>query len=186
MERIEYKDILFEIADAVTMQDVLNQYGFPVKRARGRIPCPFHNGKNDNLGYSEHKFSCFVCGEHGNPISFVAKLYGETTSNAAQRIDQDFGLNMYGKKLSYADYKQIERKKEERKAKLDNAKKLEKSYVRLCDLNHALEKAIKCYIKENAKTQEVDKYLAALVNLKSDTERRLDSIWEEMQDGNRN
>ena len=73
------------------MEDVLQQYGFPTAR-NGRIPCPLHNGKDNNFSYKGQYFKCFVCGEGGTVIDFVMKLFGLNFRQAVLRINSDFHL----------------------------------------------------------------------------------------------
>lgn len=86
---------IFErVADMVTMRDVISQYVAPVNNESGRICCPLHNGQHKNLSYNEKVFNCFVCGEHGNAISFVAKLHNVSNFDALKMIDNDFKLGV--------------------------------------------------------------------------------------------
>ena len=69
----------------------MQQYGFPTAR-NGRIPCPLHNGKDNNFSYKGQYFKCFVCGEGGTVIDFVMKLFGLNFRQAVLRINSDFHL----------------------------------------------------------------------------------------------
>jgi hypothetical protein len=82
-----------QVKALVSMEDILRHYGFPTAR-RGRIPCPLHNGKDNNFSYRDGYFKCFVCGEHGSVIDFVMKLFGIDFKQAVIRIDSDFGLGL--------------------------------------------------------------------------------------------
>ena len=75
------------------MEDVLQQYGFPTAR-NGRIPCPLHNGKDNNFSYKDHYFKCFVCGRGGSVIDFVMELFGLTFPQACLRLNTDFHLGL--------------------------------------------------------------------------------------------
>ena len=79
------------------MEDVLQQYGFPTAR-NGRIPCPLHNGKDNNFSYKGQYFKCFVCGEGGTVIDFVMKLFGLNFRQAVLRINADFHLGLTASK----------------------------------------------------------------------------------------
>ena len=81
------------IKDAVTMPMVLSMYGYPTPHGR-RIPCPLHNGVKPNFAYKDHFFKCYVCGETGDVISFVEKLYGLDFMDACRKLDTDFGLGL--------------------------------------------------------------------------------------------
>lgn len=79
------------------MEDVLQHYGYAPRRS-GRIPCPLHNGKDNNFSYKQGYFKCFVCGEHGSVIDFVMKLFGISYPQAIIRLDADFNLGITGEK----------------------------------------------------------------------------------------
>lgn len=81
------------IKDRLTMREVLERYGFSTKR---RIPCPLHNGKDDNFEIKGNNWWCYShCGS-GDTISFVQKLYSLSFQDTLRKIDTDFGLNIYG------------------------------------------------------------------------------------------
>ncbi len=85
------------IKNAVSMPELLERYGLPVSRHR-RIPCPIHNGTKHNFAYKEHGFKCYVCGVHGDVITFTELYFGLDFMDACRKLDQDFnlGLNVGG------------------------------------------------------------------------------------------
>ena len=86
-------DAIQVIKDRLTMREVLERYGFSAKR---RIPCPLHNGKDENFEIKGNNWRCYShCGS-GDIISFVQKLFGLSFQDALRKIDADFGLNIYG------------------------------------------------------------------------------------------
>ena len=86
-------DAVCTIKDRLTMREVLERYGFSTK---WRIPCPLHNGKDDNFEIKGNNWRCYShCGS-GDTISFVQQLYGLSFQDALRKIDADFGLNIYG------------------------------------------------------------------------------------------
>ena len=84
------------IRDAVSVEDVLKRY-HQLGRAKGRTSCPLHGGTNDNLGYSERVWHCFVCGAKGDVIGFVMQLFGMDFPDAIAKIAQDFGITLNNK-----------------------------------------------------------------------------------------
>lgn len=91
------------------MEDVLCHYGFPTS-INGRIPCPLHNGKDNNFSYKDHYFKCFVCGRGGSVIDFVMELFGINYQQAVLRINQDFSLGLTGQKASRTQLSELARK----------------------------------------------------------------------------
>ena len=78
---------------------LVRYYGLEVDRG-GFACCPFHNEKTPSFKVYEDYFHCFGCGEHGDHIDFVQKLYGVSNIEAAKRISQDFGLRLFDKEIA--------------------------------------------------------------------------------------
>lgn len=121
-----------EIKDRITMHDVLTRYGFKVGRDK-RIPCPFHNGKDKNLGYKPNFFKCFVCGASGDVITFVQKYHGLSFTDTLVKIDNDFALGLgIGNELQERERLALAKKsfeaKLERKKRQMAHERLEKAY----------------------------------------------------------
>jgi hypothetical protein len=86
-------DAVQTIKDRLTMREVLEHYGYTSKR---RMPCPLHNGKDNNFQVGEKSWRCYShCGS-GDVISFVQKLFGLSFPDTLKKIDADFSLNLYG------------------------------------------------------------------------------------------
>ena len=70
----------------------------PIEAARrygtvkqGFMRCPFHADGTPSLKlYGDH-FHCFGCGAHGDVIDLTAGLLGRPKSEAARRLEADFG-----------------------------------------------------------------------------------------------
>ena len=130
------------IKDRLTMREVLLHYGYEPNRAKF-ICCPFHNEKTPSMKIYEQDFHCFGCGEHGDTISFVQKLFGLSFPDTLKKIDIDFGLNLYGEHsfedLRKAHYRQKqiqaerERKKREKQQADDEYWKVFDEWKRLDD-----------------------------------------------------
>lgn len=85
------------IKDRVSMTDIFRQYGFEPNR-RGFIACPFHHEKTPSLGtyQNDRRWKCFGCGESGDAITFVMRLYNLSFPQAIIRLDNDFRLGLTG------------------------------------------------------------------------------------------
>lgn len=92
-------------------------YGFPTS-INGRIPCPLHNGKDNNFSYKDHYFKCFVCGRGGSVIDFVMELFDINYRQAVLRINQDFSLGLTDKRAGRSQLSEAARRarKERREA----------------------------------------------------------------------
>ena len=83
---------LFEsVKAAVTVRQAAEHYGLEVNRGN-MVCCPFHNDRIPSMKLNEDYFYCFGCGAHGDVIDLVARLFGLSSYEAAQKLAQDFGI----------------------------------------------------------------------------------------------
>ena len=108
------------IKDLLRMQDVLRRYGYEPKR---RMPCPLHNGKDNNFEVKEHSFMCYSQCGGGDVITFVQKLFNLSFPDTLKKIDVDFGLNLYGdrtfEELRKSHYQQKKLQAEQERKKVE-------------------------------------------------------------------
>lgn len=89
-------DVANQIKQALTMQEVVERYGFSPNRS-GYIQCPFHAGDDhgslkiypDNRGWH-----CFGCNAGGSIIDFTMRLFDIGFQQAVIRLDMDFNLGL--------------------------------------------------------------------------------------------
>ena len=86
-------NIFQDIKDRVDLKDLVRFYGLEVDRG-GFACCPFHNERHPSFKVYEDHYHCFGCGEHGDHVDFVQKLYGLSNIEAAKQIIKDFGLGL--------------------------------------------------------------------------------------------
>ena len=86
-------NIFQDIKDRVDLRDLVRYCGLDVNRG-GFACCPFHNERNPSFKVYEDHYHCFGCGEHGDHVDFVQKLYGLSNIEAAKKISHDFGLGL--------------------------------------------------------------------------------------------
>lgn len=119
-------NVVQTIKDRLTMREVFEQYGYTADR-KGFICCPFHEEKTPSMRIYEKDYHCFGCGEHGDVITFVQKLFNLSFQEALKKIDIDFGLNLYGDKTfeelrkSHYQTKQLQAKREREKAEIEQS-----------------------------------------------------------------
>lgn len=92
-----------EIKQRLNSRDVLNYYGIETN-SKGFAVCPFHNEKTASFKVydGDRGYYCFGCGESGDVIDFVQKLFNIPFNEALQKLNQDFGLGLpIGEKLTY-------------------------------------------------------------------------------------
>ena len=83
---------LFEIVKyGVSCREAAERYGVEVNHY-GMALCPFHNDRHPSLYVADDHYYCFACGEHGDVIDFVSKLFHLSLYDAAQKLAADFQL----------------------------------------------------------------------------------------------
>ena len=75
----------------VSCLDAAERYGVEVNHY-GMALCPFHNDRHPSLYVADDHYYCFACGEHGDVIDFVSKLFHLSLYDAAQKLAADFHL----------------------------------------------------------------------------------------------
>ena len=85
-------NIFKAVKDAVSTREVASFYGIRISR-NGMCCCPFHNDKHPSMKV-DNRYHCFGCGEDGDVINFVGKLYGLSPYDATVKIITDFNLGI--------------------------------------------------------------------------------------------
>ena len=102
-----------EIKQRVSMPEVLERYG--IRQTGQKAVCPFHNDRHPSMQVYRDGFYCFTCGAGGDVVSFVSRLYGIGNSEAAERLNQDFGLGLsFGKKPKYGEMRKWKAQQQKR------------------------------------------------------------------------
>ncbi len=84
---------LFEIVKyGVSCREAAELYGVEVNHY-GMALCPFHNDRHPSLYVADDHYHCFACGEHGDVIDFVSKLFQLSLYDAARKLAADFHLS---------------------------------------------------------------------------------------------
>lgn len=76
------------LRNAVPLDEAAERYGTV---RHGFMRCPFHADRTPSLKLYGHHFHCFGCGAHGDVIDLTAGLLGFSKSEAARRLEADFG-----------------------------------------------------------------------------------------------
>ena len=83
----------FEIVKyGVSCREAAEQYGVEGNHY-GMARCPFHNDRHPSLYVADDHYYCFACGEHGDVIDFVSKLFQLSLYDAARKLMADFHLS---------------------------------------------------------------------------------------------
>ena len=79
------------IKAAISVKQAAEHYGLKVSRS-GMACCLFHHDRHPSLKLNEDYFFCFGCGAKGDVIDLVARLFGLSSYEAAQKLAADFGI----------------------------------------------------------------------------------------------
>ena len=84
---------IFEIVkENINLREAAELYGIDVNRY-GKALCPFHNDRHPSLYVADDHYYCFACGEHGDVIDFVGRLFQLSPYDAARKLMADFHLS---------------------------------------------------------------------------------------------
>ena len=84
---------LFEIVKyGVSCREAAELYGVEVNRY-GMALCPFHNDRHPSLYVADDHYYCFACGERGDVIDLVGRLFQLSPYDAARKLMADFHLS---------------------------------------------------------------------------------------------
>ena len=84
---------LFEIVKyGVSCREAAERYGVEANHY-GMALCPFHNDRHPSLYVADDHYYCFACGEHGDVIDFVGRLFQLSPYDAARKLMTDFHLS---------------------------------------------------------------------------------------------
>ena len=84
---------IFEIVkENVNLREAAELYGIDVNRYSKAL-CPFHNDRHPSLYVADNHYYCFTCGEHGDVIDFVGRLFQLSPYDAAWKLMADFHLS---------------------------------------------------------------------------------------------
>lgn len=116
-------NIFEEVKAAVSVREAVAFYGIKVNRSN-MCCCPFHRDRQPSMkvdGKEFGKFYCFGCGETGDVIDFVEKLFGLAPADAAKKLAEDFHIpyDRYGH----------EREKTQKELKREIERKEQKSFA---------------------------------------------------------
>jgi hypothetical protein len=110
---VTHKSDIFQRVKEVSFPEVFRAFhGEEIRKNKAQ--CPFHQDNDPSFHIFEDGFKCFGCGESGDSITFISKLYNLRPLEAARLIAETFGLPVDTKPLSRADKLRLARAKAER------------------------------------------------------------------------
>lgn len=147
---ISYTKIKDQIKQTLTLKEIVEFYIGNDVAYNGRYKCPFNKKEEHyNLEVKNKTWKCYSCGDSGDEIAFVQKLFNfNTYKEAVMQIAVDFNLDTECKKdPSY--YLRINAIKEKRKKEEEEKIKFHNSEIELFDMLLSVENNLKNKIKDN-------------------------------------
>lgn len=80
------------VKESVTVKQAVALYGLPITTT-WMTRCPFHEDHTPSMKLNDTYYYCFGCGATGDVIDFVARLFGLSSYEAAQKLAYDFGID---------------------------------------------------------------------------------------------
>lgn len=95
---ISYHKDIFHIVKTIPFPEIQRVFNGEESK-KNKICCPFHQEKTPSFHIYPDSFKCWGCGEHGDGIDFVSKLYELKPLEAARLIAEKFGISIVQGKL---------------------------------------------------------------------------------------
>ena len=86
--------MISELKQNISLASVAESAGVELRRSGTRYVglCPFHTEKTPSFSiFQDNHYKCFSCGEHGDVIDFVQKMYGLSFRDALKHLGLERG-----------------------------------------------------------------------------------------------
>lgn len=156
------KEYIQPIKEQVSVTAACERYGIKVD-TRGFAHCPFHSGDHTaSMKISDRRFHCFGCGKDGDVIKFVQSIYDITFSEAMNKINFDFCLNLpIGRKATLREQQNYAKAYREFKARRNSEiarqQEIEQKRTRLLDEWCFCDRAKRCAAPESGAYEQACK-----------------------------
>ena len=156
-------DFIREVKGRADIVKVAEHYGIKLDRAY-KCVCPFHKEKTASFSVSPRKqiWHCFGCGKGGDSISLVAELLNINALEAAKNINYTLGLGLDAERP--ANYLEINKYKQKRKAEEMFKQWENQTFQLLCDYLHLLWRWEDEYSPKTPEEEVNDLYVEAVHN----------------------
>lgn len=93
MTMMNYHSNFNLIKQCVSLADACKMYGIELNRAR-KAHCPFHSETKGSFSVKNDIWHCFGCGEGGDVITLVQKLFSLSPYLALEKLNYDFHVGL--------------------------------------------------------------------------------------------
>ena len=152
-------NVFKSVKENVTTLQAAEYYGLNVKH-NGMTCCPFHDDSTASMKVDK-RYHCFGCGEDGDVINFVQKLFNLSPMEAAQKLAYDFSIS-YNNSERYKPDKQsiIKRLETERYREAEN-----RVFRTFCDYFHLLKNWRREYAPSKPEEEQDPLFIESLTKL---------------------
>lgn len=156
-------DFIREVKRRADIVKVAEHYGIKLDRSY-KCVCPFHKEKTASFSVSPRKqiWHCFGCGKGGDSISLVAELLNINALEAAKNINYTLGLGLDAERP--ANYLEINKYKQKRKAEEMFKQWENQTFQLLCDYLHLLWRWEEEYSPKTPEEEVNELYVEAVHN----------------------
>jgi hypothetical protein len=99
------------IKASVPIIEAAERYGMEIDRNEKALCC-FHNDTHKSMSFKNERFTCFSCDKKGDIFDIVSQLLNISNTEAAARLNIDFGLHLdIDKPPQTADISRVRREK---------------------------------------------------------------------------
>lgn len=116
-----------EVKELIDVPTAAERYGIEIRRGN-MVLCPFHNERSPSCKLYTSNYHCFSCGEHGDVVQLVQKLFSLSAIDAVKQLNCDFSLGFD------VDKPPDKNAVNERKRKIQQKKEQHKQYERMHDI----------------------------------------------------
>ena len=160
------------VRNAVTARQAAEHYGLKIG-SNQMACCPFHPDTHPSMKI-DRRYFCFGCGEKGDAIDYVAKMFGLGKLDAAMQIASDFSISY--DKSRYKKASKWQRKPVPKLTQEQRFQMLEKQCFQiLSDYLHLLKQWERQYAPQTME-QEWHPFFVEALQEKTKTEYRLDVL----------
>ncbi|MDK2962057.1 MAG: hypothetical protein PWP20_1183, partial [Eubacteriaceae bacterium] len=122
------------VKDNTDIVEVAETYGLEVNN-QNKALCLFHPDNNPSMSFKDHYFHCFSCGAGGSVIDLVMELFELSSIDAVKKINNDFGLGLDLSPGQKIDFKEYEKRRQEKAAVNGFKIWLDQTYSEYCRLS---------------------------------------------------
>ena len=137
---------IFQSVKDIPIMEVAPSYVSNLKPKGNNLvgPCPFHSEKTPSFFVFaiKNSFRCFGCGEHGDSVDLVCKIFNLRPADAARLICRDFGIQVNSQDINPAAIRKAREVAHDREIETAFRQWCDRTYEALCIPYRAIHKVL--------------------------------------------